>query len=507
MVSYSLIGLSLLLAVAALVATTVARARYQRNVAAVQSAGELFYRARDAEGALRAVEPLRAEPLWGHIAWSIRAYALRMVNRIDEAERETLAVLENARTTELPWNSYNTLVDTLTCAGRYEEALSVEGLIPARHRADALENKCGEYGLIQINLAEAEVNLGRPEAALGRLAHLDEVVASLPVAASGLGMQRAWILGVLGRGDEALAAVERCNREALGTYYAAEYHFSRTFALLASEGRLDEAEAELARARELAVRPSSTRNALFVAARIADMRGDPDGAERLCVEAAGHPHRWQGGDGLLFWGDLRARRGDLAGARAAWTRAIERDPQSASAREARERLVEHGGVPEQPPENRAPRAHVPPISGSFYDALATHRGLHTVLVAVPLILLALAAYFAIGAVPGGHALRLHVPRTPIVRGGAVLVEGGEFIMGSFERADEAPPRLGRISSFWLDQTGDGGPTHSRVVRGGEWSDSRAWVFRGAAREAGFVDRSDSRLGFRCAYDSGSPGDS
>lgn len=636
MVTYALLGLSLLLAVVGILATTFARARYRRCMGALQSAGELFYRARDANGALRAVEPLRNEPLWGHFAWSLRAYALRMVNRVDEAERETLAVLENARKIELPWDSYNALVDTLTCAGRYEEALSVEGLIPARRREDAIKSKCGEFGLIQINLAEAEVNLGRPDAALDRLATLDDIVASLPVAASGLGMQRAWILGLLGRGEEALAASERCNRDALGTYYAAEYHFSRTFALLALPGRLDDAEAELELAREHAVRPSSTRNATFVAARIADMRGNPDHAERLCFEAAAHPHRWQGGDGLLLWGDLRARRGDSLGAREAWTLAIERDAQSASAREARARLLEHGVVPELPPAKPAPRASVPLLRGTFYDALAAHQGLHAVLAAIPMLALSLAGCTAMVENPSGHALNVRVNRTPIVRGRAVLVEGGDFIMGSMQRPDEAPPRLRRVANFWLDQTevtvaeyeacvddgecpppgtgegcngassdrqshpincvnfaqaeafcrwaegrlpteeeweyaakggsdnrvhpwgdtppegqlcwarplgtgtcavgtfdrgasrdgvldlagnvsewtstpyypdaGDCGPTHSRVVRGGEWYDSRPWVFRGAAREAGFVDRSDAKLGFRCAYDPVLPGD-
>jgi formylglycine-generating enzyme required for sulfatase activity len=482
--AFALIGLSLLLAFAGILATVFARARYRRFLAALQKAGDLYNRARDAEQALRTVEPLRAEPLWGHFAWAVRAYALRMVNRIDEAERETLGVLENARTTALPWDSYNALVDTLTCAGRYEEALSVEGLIPAERRAEAIRTNCGEYGLIQINLAEAEVNLGRPEAALDRLANLDEMVASLPVAASGLGMQRAWILGLLGRGEEALAAAERCNRDALGTYYAAEYHFSRTFALLAVPGRLADAEAELALARQYSVRPSSTRNAIFLAARIADVRGELDHAEHLCFEAASHPHRWQGGDGLLFWGHLRARRGDVAGAREAWSLALERDPQSVSAREARARLVEHGGAPEERATKQLPPARVPLLHRSMSDALAVDRGVHALLAVVPMLVFAAACIVGMAQGAEGRALNIRASRSPVIRGGAVLVQGGEFIMGSMEYSDEAPPRLRSVNEFWLDRTEVTVVQYANCVDDGECAPPGA----GAGCNAGATDR-------------------
>jgi tetratricopeptide (TPR) repeat protein len=85
-------------------------------------------------------------------------------------------------------------------------------------------------------------------------------------------------------------------------------------------------------------RPSSERNAIFLRARVAAARGELERAESLCREAAAHPHRWQGGDGLLLWGDVLSQLGRPDHARDAWRLALERDPQSTSAAMCRARL-------------------------------------------------------------------------------------------------------------------------------------------------------------------------
>jgi len=82
------------------------------------------------------------------------------------------------------------------------------------------------------------------------------------------------------------------------------------------------------------------RNALFVRARVAGAMNDWTRAESFCQAASGHSYRAQGGDGLLFWGDVLTRLDRLAEAREAYAFAIERDRQSQSARLAAERLGE-----------------------------------------------------------------------------------------------------------------------------------------------------------------------
>ena len=58
-----------------------------------------------------------------------------------------------------------------------------------------------------------------------------------------------------------------------------------------------------------------------------------------------HRYRYQGGEGLLLWGDALARLGRLDEARAAWALVGERDPESESAVTATARLTgEHDSV-------------------------------------------------------------------------------------------------------------------------------------------------------------------
>ena len=87
-----------------------------------------------------------------------------------------------------------------------------------------------------------------------------------------------------------------------------------------------------------AVRISSRRNALYLHARVATAAGDLAGAERWCRRGAEHAFQGQGGDGLLLWGEVLERLGRPDQAAAAWRLAIERDPESESARTAAGRL-------------------------------------------------------------------------------------------------------------------------------------------------------------------------
>ena len=88
-----------------------------------------------------------------------------------------------------------------------------------------------------------------------------------------------------------------------------------------------------------AVRVSSRRNALAICGRVAVAMEEWGDAERLLRAAAEHPYRWQGGDALLLWGEVLSRLGRFDEARGAYALAIERDPQSESARLARGRTV------------------------------------------------------------------------------------------------------------------------------------------------------------------------
>jgi hypothetical protein len=63
-------------------------------------------------------------------------------------------------------------------------------------------------------------------------------------------------------------------------------------------------------------------------------------AESLCRSASAFPYRGQGGDGLLFWGDVLTRLERFAEARQAYALAVERDSQSESAQIAAGRLRE-----------------------------------------------------------------------------------------------------------------------------------------------------------------------
>jgi tetratricopeptide (TPR) repeat protein len=221
---------------------------------------------------------------------------------------------------------------------------------PDQRRAISVALELGEPGrvldlpgdnqhlLIQVNLAEAEYNLGRWEAAEARIRGALAACEPFDLTRGGARIQLAWILANTGRSEEAIRLCETVELEWFPDIYRAEPCFTSALALLGL-GRLDEAQTDAECGRDLSMRPSSERNAQFILARVARARGDLVTAEALCREAAGREYRGQGGDGLLLWGDLLSELDRAGEARAAWALAVERDPESESAAHAARRLA------------------------------------------------------------------------------------------------------------------------------------------------------------------------
>ncbi|MBS2023144.1 MAG: hypothetical protein JST92_12085 [Deltaproteobacteria bacterium] len=135
-----------------------------------------------------------------------------------------------------------------------------------------------------------------------------------------------------------MALCESVDVRRLPEPYQAEHFFTCAAAALAAFD-FESATRHLKDSEDKILRPSSVRNYLFLAARLAQAQGEDLKAEALCREAAENTYTGQGGDGLVLWGDLLIQRGDLPGARLAWRLARERDPESAWAQVAKGRLV------------------------------------------------------------------------------------------------------------------------------------------------------------------------
>src|SRR5438552_15759493 len=187
----------------------------------------------------------------------------------------------------------NGSVDGLIAAGRYQEALA----LPERFDVRGSRDTASEL-LVQINLAEAEYNLGLWDDAWDRLRDLDPLAAAFPIARAGLAQQRAWIAAHTGRAGEALRHWHRAELGDLPRHYHAEHFFTGAVAQIAA-GELDAAQRCARTGERAAVRASSRRNALAICGRVAAAMGEWTEAERLFRAAAQHPHRGQGGDAML----------------------------------------------------------------------------------------------------------------------------------------------------------------------------------------------------------------
>jgi tetratricopeptide (TPR) repeat protein len=227
----------------------------------------------------------------------------------------------------------NQCINIFINGGRYERALEVETSCPvpsSRYEHDLA-------ALLQVNLAEAEYNLGRWEQAAARLSHLELGAGHLRISSSGARQQAAWILAHLGRATEARAAIGKVASRDLPRIFHAEYHFTLACVALA-ERDTTTALACVEKGLALARRAASQRNGLYLRARILAAQGETDAALADFARAAALPYRGQGGDGLLAWGDLLRSLGREDEARRAYALAQKRDSESESAREAGERL-------------------------------------------------------------------------------------------------------------------------------------------------------------------------
>jgi hypothetical protein len=234
-----------------------------------------------------------------------------------------------------PTWSRNVAIDVLISGGAYEAALGAE---PSTRMPKGANEALGLV-LIQINLAEAEYNLGRWADAERRLHRLELAAWPFPITRAGLTQQRAWIAAHHGRAEEAMGLCESMKPRWLPPNYRAEYHFTRTVAFLAA-GRLQDAASALGKGERAAIRLSSKRNALFLRARLAAEQRDWLASERLGREASQHRFRGQGGMGLLLWAETLIQLGREREAAEALDLVVQRDPESEAAQIARLKVAD-----------------------------------------------------------------------------------------------------------------------------------------------------------------------
>lgn len=236
------------------------------------------------------------------------------------------------------WAIVNWRICLLVSAGRYRDALRAPQSYdqPALQADRALHPRV--YLLSRINIAEALYNLGR----LGCAARVLEEVrieskgADEDLLSAGLATQSAWLFTMMGQPKRALLRLENVTIDDFPEPFRAEWYFTRAAALRDLKS-LKDAQQEAEEGMRRSVRASSKRNALFLMAGIA--RGQGKFSEAIAMLEQGVAHRYigQGGDGLLLLGDLYAQAGRSVEALRAFELAIERDPESRSARVARSR--------------------------------------------------------------------------------------------------------------------------------------------------------------------------
>lgn len=224
----------------------------------------------------------------------------------------------------------NQFVPHATALGLYAEALAA--FEQDEPEVEGLSEAGGSLSLLDVNAAELLSELGRYDEALRLL----ERESEFPLLEAGRRCTRAWVLTLLNRSDDAVAELENADDDPLENYKA-EYWFTLAFAHLTA-GRLDEAEHALKASEAVLVRASSQRNFHFLVARLRWKQGRREEALTHFETAAKHRWRWQGGSGLLAWGDVLKELGRDHEARAAWAQCSAQDPQSLAASAARDRL-------------------------------------------------------------------------------------------------------------------------------------------------------------------------
>lgn len=267
--------------------------------------------------------------------WVVEEYFVASWAGEDEAAVAGAAL--RAAEPELPLRRRNAAVNAFITAGRYGQALALRVPGPPEPLGDRWL-----WILLELNLAEAEYNLGAWAGALETVDRLLALKHPVPqLIEPGLLQQRAWILAHLGDAAGARDAWARVQPRSLGPLYQAEYAFTGAAVCLA-EGQLDRALERVEQGVAHAIRVPSQRNGRFLRARVHAARGATAEALADFEAGAAMPYRGQGGEGLLAWGDLLRSLGRSEEAAAAWRLAVERDPESESARLAAARLLPAG---------------------------------------------------------------------------------------------------------------------------------------------------------------------
>ena len=246
------------------------------------------------------------------------------------------------------WRSINQAVNSLISVGLYREALAFPGRWPRDASAHGRELDPDHWRLAQINLAEAEYNLGLVAEAKARMDELCVEVERAasdgqnpdPIVKSGLAVQQAWIAALQGECERGYADLTAVVRDAIPSMYQAEIDF--TWALLhLRAGRFGEAEAAAEAGLAKAQRLSSERNGLYLLGIIHARAGRPEAADRAFERGAVHGFLGQGGDALVCWSEVLEGQGRTHERQQALTWCIERDPQSPASATARTRLGIH----------------------------------------------------------------------------------------------------------------------------------------------------------------------
>lgn len=280
---------------------------------------------------------LRDAPLRRSLA---ALWALDGAARAGDCERIgqlSARLLETLPDGACPFLFVNALVNHLVTCGRYREALAITDRWSAEARQRGAELDAEQAWMTELNQIEALYCMGRLGEAQARLDALPRDGGS-PLLTAGLGMQEGWLAVLKGDGERALAALATVVETDVPHEYRAELWLARARALAAVE-RQGEAREAAETGLSLAVRAPSERNALFVLADVARAAGALDEAAELYAEGAEHPYQGQGGEALLAWGDVEHTLGREERARAAWTAATRRDPESAAAELAKQRLA------------------------------------------------------------------------------------------------------------------------------------------------------------------------
>lgn len=217
----------------------------------------------------------------------------------------------------------------LVALGRYREAVAEGAAIGVGD-----EREPGDFEwLNRINLSEAFVELGEFERARALLDPGPDEEAGALVRA-GAQTALAWLHTTTGDHERALKLVQSVTAADLGLDFQAEVSLTRTLVLL-NLGRLDEARVAIDECRRVTARASTERNLLLLEARWLVQSG----RDATTQVALARDHRWkcQGGASWLAVGDALREAGRIVEARECWSLAIERDPESISAKHAASR--------------------------------------------------------------------------------------------------------------------------------------------------------------------------